>query len=169
MMLSLIRIMWITGIRQNVEITISSRLLEPEQSPAEDGSHLGEKLFWGRKKKKSTIFNLFNIYPCFSPHANIPAVSCLTGATAESIIQHVSKTPHHISAEEKKKSPVPSPNQFGSWNSAERERLWENAAAKLPSRIAVKLPVLAVRRGGQVLNNQDILSPAPTVDTAGHV
>lgn len=52
MMLSLIRIMWITGIRQNVEITISSRLLEPEQSPAEDGSHLGEKLFWGRKKKK---------------------------------------------------------------------------------------------------------------------
>lgn len=104
MMLSLIRIMWITGIRQNVEITISSRLLEPEQSPAEDGSHLGEKLFWGRKKKKSTIFNLFNIYPCFSPHANIPAVSCLTGATAESIIQHVSKTPHHISAEEKKKA-----------------------------------------------------------------
>lgn len=129
----------------------------------------GQKSFWGKnflgggKKKKSTIFNLFNIYPCLSPHTNIPAVSCLTGATAESIIQHVSKTPHHISTErkKKKKSPVPSPNQFGSWNSAERERLWVNAAATLPSRIAFKLPVLAVRRGGQVLNNQDILSPAP--------
>lgn len=69
---------------------------------------------------------------------------------------------------EKKRS-VPSPNQFGSWNSAERERLWENAAAKLPSRIAVKFPMLAVQRGGQVLNNQDILSPAPAVDTAGRV
>lgn len=103
MMLSLIRIIWITGIRQNVEITISSRLLEPEQSPAEDRSHFGGKTFWGEEKKKSTIFNLLNIYPCLSPHTNIPVVSCLTGATAESIIQHVSKTPHHISTERKKK------------------------------------------------------------------
>ena len=69
----------------------------------------------------------------------------------------------------RKKRSVLSPNQFGSWNSAERECLWENAAAKLTGRIAVKLPMLAVQRGGQVLNNQDILSPAPTVDTAGHV
>ena len=87
--------------------------------------------------------------------------------TAESIIHHVSKTPHHISAETKRS--VLSPNQFRSWNSAERECLWENAAAKLSGRIAVKLPMLAVQTGGQVLNNQDVLPPAPTVDTAGHV
>lgn len=69
----------------------------------------------------------------------------------------------------RKKRSVLSPNQFHSWNSAERECLWENAAAKLSGRIAVKLPMLAVQTGGQVLNNQDVLSPAPTVDTAGHV
>lgn len=36
-------------------------------------------------------------------HTLIFLQSCLTGATAESIIQHVSKTPHHISTERKKK------------------------------------------------------------------
>lgn len=46
--------------------------------------------------------------------------------------------------------------------------MWENAAAKLADGIAVKLPMLAVQRGGQVLNNQDILSPASAVDTAAH-
>lgn len=69
---------------------------------------------------------------------------------------------------EKKKRSVLTPNQSGSWNSAEREALWENAAAKLAAGIVVKLPTLAVQRGGQVLNNQDILSPAPAVDTAAH-
>lgn len=127
----------------------------------------GQKSFWGKNflgggTKKKVLFSICLTSTHVFLHTLIFLQSCLTGATAESIIQHVSKTPHHISTErKKKKSPVPSPNQFGSWNSAERERLWVNAAATLPSRIAVKLPMLAVRRGGQVLNNQDILSPAP--------
>lgn len=97
MMFSLIRIIWITGIRQNVEITISSRLLEPEQSPAEDRSHFGEKTFWGEeKKKKKVLFSICLTSTHVLLHTLIFLQSCLTGATAESIIQHVSKTPHHI-------------------------------------------------------------------------
>lgn len=78
-------------------------------------------------------------------HTSILTASRLTGAAAESTVQRVSKIPHHTAAERGKKRAVLSPNQFGSWNSAEGEHLWETAAAK--STRAVKFPVLAAERG----------------------
>lgn len=68
-------------------------------------SHPGEKkktFFEGKKQVGFLIcFSSIHIFP--PTHTNILAVLCLTGATAESIIQPVSKTSHHISAEGGKK------------------------------------------------------------------
>lgn len=44
MTLSMTRIMCSTDIRQNGGITVPRRMLGPEQNPAKDISHLGEKL-----------------------------------------------------------------------------------------------------------------------------
>lgn len=131
-----------------------------------------EKLFL--REKASWIFNLLLIYPHFPSlpphtHTNILAVLCLTGATAESIIQPVSKTSHHISAEGGKKKRLCTISKPIWQLELYWESVWENAATKLTSRVAVKFSMLAAQRGWQVLNNQDILSPVPTVDTAGHV
>lgn len=106
--------------KKKTEIVISTGMLQNRTLSRR--SHPGEKKTFFEGKKQVGFLICFSSIHIFPPtHTNILAVLCLTGATAESIIQPVSKTSHHISAEGgKKKGSVPSPNQFGSWNSTER-------------------------------------------------
>lgn len=107
MLLSVSRTLSTADIKQNGEIIPPGRLLEPEENPAKNISNLGEKL-WRERMYFESVSHPSVVFL----HTSILTVSCLAGATAESIIHCISKIPHDVSAERKKKKKraVLSPN-----------------------------------------------------------